>query len=138
MPYQIIDHTADIGLKVRSRDFPGLLKDAAAGLYDLMTNPASLSQGAAPFTIQLQAGNAGDLFLKWLRELLFLFSTRRLAARQIEFQQISETALEARIRPAVLDPRIHEQRREVKAVTYHAFQIEKKAEGWAAQVILDI
>lgn len=137
-PYQIIDHTADTGLQVNAPDFSGLLKDAACGLFDLMTDPRQLREEAAPFILRLKAGDAGDLFLKWLRELLFLFSTRHFVAREIQFKKISETTLEAKITPVFFDPKRHEQRREVKAVTYHAFHIGKNTQGWTAQVILDL
>ena len=37
-----------------------------------------------------------------------------------------------------LDPARHELAREVKAITYHELRVEQTADGWLAEVIVDI
>ena len=37
-----------------------------------------------------------------------------------------------------MDPKRHELDAEVKAVTYHGLRVEPPAEGWLAEVIVDI
>ena len=47
MPYEVIEHTADIGLKIWGKDLPSLFRDAAEGFFDLVTD-FSLLQHSPP------------------------------------------------------------------------------------------
>ena len=69
-PYEIIDHTADIGLRIRGRTLPELFTHAALGLFDLITDLDEIPLGKERIPLHLKAEDLGDLFLKWLRELL--------------------------------------------------------------------
>ena len=141
-PYEIFEHTADIGLKIHGRNLEELFRHAALGLFDLITDTAQIkaSPNARPETVdlRLEAADEGELLLKWLRELLFLFSARKFVPYDFAFSEINSAALKARVSTAVFDPSAHEQKYEVKAVTYHEFKIRHDASGWHAQVILDI
>ncbi len=37
-----------------------------------------------------------------------------------------------------MDPSRHELNHEVKAITYHGLKVEQTADGWLAEVIVDI
>ena len=144
--YQITEHTADIGLRVRGRDLKELLIHSAEGLFHLVTDldqVKRLHKGPktsklTAVSLDLKAGNAADLFLRWLREWLFLFSAKRLIPVRFHFRKLTEKRLSAVADCATFDPCLHEQRYEVKAITYHAFKIERGAKGWIAEVIADV
>jgi SHS2 domain-containing protein len=142
-PFEIFDHTADIGLKISGCNYEEFLTHAAEGLMDVMTDTGAMKKiHADPATrldITLEAADAGELLLKWLRELLFYFSSRRWMLNHFEFQKLTETSLHAKASGIRFDPDRFDQRVEVKAVTYHAFEIQKLKNGaWSAQVVLDI
>lgn len=145
--YEIIEHTADIGLKIYGRNFQELLIHAAEGFYSLVTEfddmkqlwqEGRLDRPASTMTFCLEAENRSDLFLKWLRELLFVFSTKQWIFFDFDCQLISETRLEILARGVHFSPRKDEQKTEVKAVTYHEFYLEKDKNGWHSQIIFDI
>lgn len=137
-PYRIFEHTADIGLQVSGKDFEELLKDAASGLYAVITDPAPLPETFRK-EIELKAEDAGGMFLKWLRELLFYFSAKRMIFSRFEFRKADEKNIRVKVSGYMFDPATCHQKMEVKAVTYHAFEIQKQKDGgWTAQVILDI
>ena len=140
IPYEVIEHTADIGLKIRGENLEALFRHAALGLFSLITDLDKIkqSENRASFNFQLEAENAGDLLLKWLREILFVFSVKRRVPCEVDFQNIQQKKLSVKIEAGLFDPDRHEQRYEVKAVTYHGFKIEEKDGGWVAEVILDI
>ncbi len=141
-PYEVLAHTADVGLRFYGKDYEELLRHAALGLFELMTDVQTLhrekSAKQSDFTCSLQAENASELFLSWLRELLFQFATRRLVPTQIDFESLTEKRLQAHLQGPLFDPKRHEQRTEVKAVTYHAYKFEKRPDGYVAEVIFDI
>jgi SHS2 domain-containing protein len=52
--------------------------------------------------------------------------------------KISSDSLEAEVKGESYDARRHDLQSEIKAATYHGLQIERKGEGWEAQVIFDV
>ena len=141
--YEIIEHTADVGLKIRGKTLQDLFRNAGCGLYSLITDFDSFKESAAsepsrPVRIRLPAENAGDLLLKWLRELIYLFSAKRLLFCDFQFERITEKELLVHAAGKKFDPARHEQNYEIKAVTYHHFRLEKQKSGWTAEVIFDI
>jgi SHS2 domain-containing protein len=140
-PFEFFEHTADIGLKISGKNFQELLTHGADGLLEVMTNASEARFPVDPetrVTVQLAAADGGDMLLKWLREILFYFSSKRFVLKHYEFETVSETALKAQLSGWKFDTKHFDQRVEVKAVTYHALEIRKMPGGWTAQVILDI
>ena len=54
------------------------------------------------------------------------------------FESLSPVRLRARVSVYAFDPKRDEPRHEVKAATYHQFEIKKGKSGWRARVIFDI
>lgn len=141
-----MDHTADAGLRIFGRDLPELFEHAALGMLDQMTDAAALRaeiQTAKKTAIyeeilQADAISLEDLFLGWLRELLFRFSTACFAAVDFHFIKLDEKHLHVRVRGLRFDPARHDQKCEVKAVTYHDFKLRHHGGVWSAEVIFDI
>jgi SHS2 domain-containing protein len=142
MSYEIFDHTADIGLRVKAKDLNGLFRDAAEGFYSLVTDPqaiqASKTERVQEVEMNFQEENAAELFMHWLQEILFFFSSRKLILRDINFISLTPMILKCRGRAVLFDPARHLSRHEVKAVTYHQFRVLQTPGGWEAEVIFDI
>lgn len=137
-PYEIIEHTADVGLRIYGKDLKELFAHAAIGLGDLMTDISKVSIKEEQ-RIQLKGEDVGDLLLKWLREILFLFSAQHKIFKEVTFHQLTEKELDATVKGEIFNPAIHDQKCEVKAVTYHQFKLERQKTGtWIAEVIFDI
>lgn len=143
LPFEIIEHTADIGLHIRGANQEALFRNAASGLFSLITDlermkTVNAAEEETPVSIRLKGENAEALFFNWLRELLFLFSTRHLVLDQFRFEKLTAHELTAAALGRKFDPKLHEQKYEVKAVTRHQFRVEKTKSGWSAKVIFDI
>lgn len=138
-PYELFEHTADIGLRLSGATREELFRNAALGLAELITDPRSLEKEEAfEEPLEVESAQAEELLAVWLRELLFRFSTALKIPLQISFETHEDTRIKARVRFARFDPRRHEQRYEIKAVTYHGYRCEKTPQGYFAEVILDI
>ena len=135
-----------IGLRISGRSFKALLIHAAEGLFDLITDSKAIKRlqrdqrrsSSTKVRLKLKAENAAELFLQWLREWLFLFSTKKVIPVQYRFDKLTQKELTASAKCEIFNPRVHEQRYEVKAITYHAFKIHRSAKGWSADVIVDV
>ncbi|MSS70834.1 MAG: archease [Candidatus Latescibacteria bacterium] len=135
--YRVIDHTADIGIAVENPSLEGLFEDAAFGMFDLVADLSRVEPRTA-VQVDLEADSVEDLFVDWLRELLFRFETELIVFRDFRVQIRAPHALSAEATGEVRDPHRHELYREFKAVTYHDLRVEKAGDLWRAQVIFDV
>ena len=136
-PYEILDHTADIGLIVYGRDLGSLFENAGQGFFDLITD---LSTVRARIERRIKLGGEAieRLMVDWLTELLYLHEVENLLFRKFDIESVGENGLGAVVTGEPFQEGFHEIKREVKAVTYHQIQVEKANSGWRAQVIFDI
>jgi SHS2 domain-containing protein len=138
--FQFFDHTGDIGVDIEAADPGSLFADAALAFGETVTDRNALD---ADDTVEVVlSAEAIDLLLvDWLSELVYRFDTDGWLAREVEVH-VSETpegwALRARLNGGRLDPERQEVRVLVKAVTYHALEVNKTGTGWRARVIFDI
>ncbi len=137
MPYEIIDHTADLGLHVMAADPSDLFATAARGLFDIMVPPATLR---ARRTLSLTVAGADwpDLLVNWLRELLYLWSGKGLLVASVQIHDIAADRIAADVAVDLYDPARHEIGIEIKAVTYHQAAVERQPAGWEARIIFDV
>jgi SHS2 domain-containing protein len=135
--YQIIDHTADLGIIVRGPDVGGLFSNAPRAMTELMVK-GELGEKRTVRDISVDAEDYPDLMVRWLGEVLYLFVGDKLIVDSIEIKAIAPTRLEATIAMADFDPKRHRVLREIKAVTYHGISVRKANHEWEARIIFDI
>jgi SHS2 domain-containing protein len=145
-----IEHTADLGMEVRASSLERLFGRAATGMMALVRDtdrgdrPASADspapapvQSAEERVIELERGNAdvAGLLVRWLRELLYLQEVEGFVYGEAEFERLDASGLRARVRA---DPNPAPAIRELKGVTYHGLEVERRDDAWRARVIFDI
>ncbi|MBN2465355.1 archease [candidate division WOR-3 bacterium] len=136
-PYRLLEHTSDIKVEIYGADLKGLFTNAATCLFDLTLDLDKVRESRS-VPVSLQSADLPELFLNWLRELLFLFSTHSLAIRRVEIGSIEPTRLKATVSGEEFDQERHGLKVEVKTPTYHQYRIDKTAEGYRATVVLDV
>lgn len=139
MEYQLIDHTADFGLRVTAADLPSLFADAVHALFDVIAEvraPATVAPET--LTVQVSGDDWPDLMVNWLREALYQWTGEERLVRRAEILSMSAYTLTARLSCEPYDPARHAVLQEIKAVTYHQIRVAPVPEGWEARVIFDI
>jgi len=137
MEYEIIDHTADIGIEVRGKTLPDLFRNAALALFDLMVFTDRIGTGVEK-DVLATAEDEEALLVSWLSEFLYLFDTQGLLVREIEVKTFDPRRITARVRGEPFDRTQHRAKREIKAVTYHDLKIEKGKSCFKARIIFDL
>lgn len=135
--YEIFEHTADVGIRVRTADLPSLLVDAAHGLFALLVANPEAVRPVQEMCFRVAGERPDELLFDWLAELLYAFDTRRWLFSQFEVE-LQPGALVGMGRGEPIDRHRHQLETEVKAVTYHGLKVEQTAAGWLAEVIVDI
>lgn len=136
-PFEYFDHTADMGMLATGKDLPELFSHSAQGMFNLIV-PLDQFKDEDAFDVLLEAPNVKELLWKWLRELHYLFSTQKTVFKKFEFKNLTEKMVWATCWGEYFDPEKHSSEREVKAVTYHEFEVLQETPGWKARVIFDI
>jgi SHS2 domain-containing protein len=136
-PYRLLDHTADLGMECRGKDLTDLFEKAARSFFDLMIQGPKINLHQENL-ISLEAPDQEALLVAWLSELLYLFETGPLVLGQFTIQRLTPTSLQARVQGEYFDPRRHQIKQAVKAVTYHQLRIWKEKTIWKARIFFDL
>ncbi|RME42840.1 MAG: bifunctional riboflavin kinase/FAD synthetase [Chloroflexi bacterium] len=134
--FEEIEHTADIGLRVRGKDLADLFVNAARGMWTLIVPDIGSVKPVVTREIELEAMDLEVLLVDWLSELLYLHETEHEAYSQFVIHEISPTHLRAEARGGPLNG--HTLRKHIKAVTFNDLSIEKTADGYTATVVFDV
>jgi SHS2 domain-containing protein len=138
--FEIIEHTADIGIEATGRDLAELFENAAAGMFEIMADTGSLAPGeSVKVEVAPGAPAADELLVAWLEELIFISETRALLFQYAEVERAGDGRVSGTVFGESLDVNRGAVRDEVKAVTYHQLRVEELPEGgWTCRVIFDI
>ncbi|MBN2830854.1 MAG: archease [Candidatus Omnitrophica bacterium] len=133
--YEIFEHTADIGLRIKGNDLKELFKNAGLAIFQISSRKQfTKNKKHTVVTVSHKAPNIEDLFINWLNELLSLSSAKGIIFHNIKIKRLDKNSLEADCSGS--DVGNYKINIEIKAATYHQLKIEESKEGWQAEVIL--
>lgn len=136
-PFEILEHTADIGVRARGPSLAALFENAAAGLLDVAFDAGAVAAKESR-PLVAEATDRESLLLNWLQEVLWLVDGEGWLPARVEVHQISETRVTGVAKGEPRDPARHAFRVIVKAVTYHLLSVREEHGAWVAEVYLDI
>src|SRR5947207_6807195 len=136
-PYEVFEHTADVGLHAYASTLPELFIHAAQGMESLMVSPEQVRL-LVSLEITAEGHDVVSLLIAWLNELIFLFDTEYLIFREFEIDSLTETYLKGHASGESYDAQRPDLSSAIKAVTWHEATVERTAEGYKARIIFDI
>ena len=113
--------------------------EAARGLLAMLVANPEAVRPSRPERSSLTAGGAALSAVRLAERAAVCVRDREAAARRVRtcsHRRRSNCAATCRGEP--MDPARHEMDHEVKAITYHGLRVEQTADGWVAEVIVDI
>ena len=134
--FEIIDHTADIGLAASAATFEEALAGLAEGMFSIMADPETVEERFSR-KVEVESPDKESLVVDWLNELLYIVDVERLLFRRFEVAKVAGNSLQAEGYGEYIDPAKHRLGTGVKAATYHMLSVEK-GNGYRIKVILDI
>jgi SHS2 domain-containing protein len=134
--HELIEHTADVGLRVWAPTLDELFAEAAVALMDVMGAADGPPDRAEQ--VRIDGPDVDALFVDWLSEVLFLFDARGFVTCAAEVHVGAD--------PWVVDAGLAgadaaafvQHGPAVKAITYHGLEVGKTAKGYQARVYLDV
>jgi len=131
--YEILQHTADVRLRVTASSLEELFADALQGLMAVMGAPVG-AHGVRPESIELDSVDLTALLVDFLNEALVRALVGRRRFTGASFASLGETHLAATL-TSVPAASFDE---DVKAVTHHEAEVRRSGEGWTTMLVLDI
>ena len=92
--FEYIDHTGDLGIRVRGKTLRELFTHAAHALFDTVAVLDTINP-VAPFQIDVGAESVAELMVAWLDELNFRHEVDEVFFKYVEILELSETCLSA-------------------------------------------
>lgn len=135
--YELLDHTADTGFRVRAASLEELFVKAAEALVSIAVNPLC----AIPVERRLLRCSGAaleDRFINWLNEVLWLLDGERFVPALFEDLTLEGESVSAFACGEPRDDARHPPRIVVKAATFHQLVIREHNGMWEAEVFLDI
>ena len=135
--YEIIEHTADIGVKAYGKSLSEAFANAAKAMFDIITDNSEI-ESVGEYEIQLEANDLEQLLVDWLGELLFLNTAKNLVFNFFNvILDDKKFRLTAHVFGEKFDISKHKIGVEIKAVTYHILEVRNKR-PYYVQVLFDI
>ena len=140
MPYEILDHTADTGVRGIGDSLEEAFREAARAMFSLMVDLEKVNPREGVW-VEVQADSLEGLLVGFLGELLAQRDIRGLVFSDFRVKIEREGGgwrLSGEARGEPLDPARHRPGVEVKAATYYGVRVAKEGDRWIAQCVLDL
>jgi len=135
--FEILEHTADIGFRVRAETLEELFQESARALVSVVLDPEDIEPRETR-PVAASGEDRDSLLVNWLNEVLYYLDGARIALRDFHVESLAETRIAARASGEPIDPSRHRMKLIVKGVTYHQLRIWRDRGMWSAEVFLDI
>ena len=135
--FEILDHTADIGIVVHGENLRALFENAGKAFFHLITDLRKVRRRVER-RVNIGGESLDRLMVDWLSELLYLHDVENLLFKGFEVDSVGQEGLKATVKGESFREDVHVIKTEVKAVTYHQIEVRRENGGWRAQVILDL
>jgi SHS2 domain-containing protein len=135
--YELLEHTADIRIRVKGSTPAELFEHCGLAMFDIIATKQQVKK-PHPHSVAIKqtAANLEELLVNWLNELLSLAAVKQLIFRDFKIGTINDRSLEATATgEAAVNYTLNV---EIKAATYHQLKIEHERNSWVAEVIFDV
>jgi SHS2 domain-containing protein len=135
--FDVVEHTADIGVVAYGADMRDAFANAAYGMFSLMADLKQVREETSRY-IEAEAGDRESLVVSWLNELLYMFDVEGIIFKRFDVLELTNTRLKADAYGEKADASRHELRGGVKAATYHTLKVVEERGRCSIRVIFDV
>lgn len=135
--FEILEHTADLRIKVWGKTKEELFKNALRGMTHVQKPESRIKNHKSRIvkTIAIESADLTALLIDFLSEALTQSQINRAVFYNVKFLKFSDTSLEAKIEGIEVD----EFDEDIKAVTYHEAEVKQNPEGvYETKIVFDI
>ena len=132
--YEILEHTADVGVRSWGPTREEAFRQSTLGLLDII---GAWEPGAGTREpIEVDGHDAGALLVDWLSEVLYLQEVRDVVIAAVHVGSVEEGKASGWVETA--DRPLEIEGTAVKAITFHQLDVSRTEKGWSTRVFVDI
>jgi SHS2 domain-containing protein len=131
--------TADVAIESRGDTLEELFTASAKATFEVMADISGI-QPEIKKTLHLENSKIDGLLFDWLAELIYLKDAESMLFGKYDIKITKDTnyQLDAEILGEEINQSKHDLRCDVKAITFHLFDVYEKDGKWISRFILDI
>jgi SHS2 domain-containing protein len=147
--YELLEHTADVGIQARGATLEAAFEQATEGLAEVLgalapegSGPPGWTPGGSEGTaeavrVEVSAEDPGGLLVDWLNEVLWLREVRQAMVSGVRVERVTDSSASGWVAFSGDGPA--PDGTFVKAVTYHRLRVEPDpGGGWLIEMYLDV
>jgi SHS2 domain-containing protein len=135
--FEILEHTADIGIRAFGSSVAELFENAAFAVESVALDPEAVEPRTS-YPITATGEDDESLLVNWLNEVIWYLDGKRIALARFRVETLDSTTVAGHGWGEPRDPARHPPRLVVKAATYHQISIRATGDHWVAEVYLDV
>jgi SHS2 domain-containing protein len=137
MDYEILDHTADVCIRVYGKSFDELFENSARAMMDLITDRETI-QPSQEIEIEVHGETMEELLVHLLQEILYLHEVKKMLFKDFKLNLTGEAHAKGKALGEEIDVDKHDLRLDIKAVTYHNLKIEPINDKLKVDIVFDV
>lgn len=132
--FQILEHKADLKIRVFGKDRKDLFKNALEGMFKAAKYEGEKDK-ITKRKLKISSFDPSSLLVDFLAEILYFSEVNKEVYDIIEFDVFGEK----NIKGTLFGRKLKRMGVQIKAVTYHSLNIEQRKDGsWEAVILFDI
>ncbi len=139
MPFEMLEHTADVAVRLRAPDLPGLISEGVMALRSLIFEGEP--ESGAPrqqWRARVSGVDGEDLLVQALSEALYAMQGEGLYPVSVSVSLLPEQSAEIEMTCLRAEGAGLRWSEEIKGVTYHGVEIRQQRGGLETIVVLDV
>jgi SHS2 domain-containing protein len=127
LSYEILEHTADIRIRVYGETLAGLFRNSALAMISL-----------EEVEFEVEAETMEEILIKMLGEILYVHKVRKMVFCDVALELIEGKRMRGRLVGEKFDPERHDLEFDIKAATYHNLKIQRVNDRFMAEIVFDV
>ena len=133
--FELIEHTADMGLAAYGQDLSEAFANAAFGMFSIIAELDAVKEVESR-RVEINEDDIEALLFEWLNSLLYYFDVEMLLFKRFDIMEFGDKHLAAVCYGEKYDPSRHSLKTGVKSATYHMLEVDREKNR--VQVIFDV
>ncbi|HJJ27147.1 MAG TPA: archease [Methanocorpusculum sp.] len=137
MPFEELEHTADVKMRITASDFPALFVESGFALSQVMYGKYKRELSEIAVSIEAEGTTPAELCVNFLSELLFIMETEYLVPSAFSLAA-DETSVAGTVSGIPFERGKHSGGIEVKGISYSGLTLTKTNTEYELIIIFDI
>jgi SHS2 domain-containing protein len=133
--FELIEHTADMGLAAYGENLAEAYANAAYGMFYIIAELDDIKEKETR-RVEVKGDDKESLLFEWLNSLLYYFDVEGLVFKRFDIVEFGENELKADCTGEKYNPKRHQLKTGIKSATYHMLEVDKAKNR--VQVIFDV